>query len=190
MTKIIQDIAFLRQISTNVDSVEEAKGIIKELENTLSPLDHGIGLAAIQIGHAKRIGVIKKSDDTYFHLINPEVLEKEDEFIYFKEGCLSFPGDYRNTKRYKQIVFNNKRIENNEFVDEKLMVYYSNDKDEMGNDGLLAIALQHELEHFEGKLIIDHNNKSEPITRNVTKIGRNDPCYCKSGLKYKKCCGK
>ena len=60
----------------------------------------------------------------------------------------------------------------------------------MGNDGLFAIAIQHEMEHFRGEMILDHDIKIEPIKREDKKVGRNAPCPCGSGKKYKKCCGK
>lgn len=185
--KIVQDIDALRKKSEPITSVGEAQFLIEALENTLRPLDHGIGLAAIQIGQNKRLGVIKKGE-SFIHLINPELIEAEDEMIFVREGCLSFPDIFRDTKRYRQIVIKNRRIENDHFEDEKLSFYYSKE-DEPGNDGLIAIAVQHELDHFEGKLIIDYDIKAIPTKRENEKIGRNDPCPCGSGKKYKKCCG-
>jgi peptide deformylase len=190
MAKIIQDIAFLRTKSESVTSVDEAKSILLELEDTLKPLTNGVGLAAIQIGYAKKIGAIKKPDGTFIHLINPEFVEGMDEFIFLNEGCLSFPEVFRDTKRYRQVIIKNKRIEDDAFQDEVLSFYYSTDVTEPGNDGLIAIAVQHELEHFEGMTILNHNIVSAPIVRESVKIGRNDPCPCGSSKKYKKCCGK
>jgi len=185
--KIVQDIAALRVKSEPVTTVGEANFLIKELENTLKPLGNGIGLAAIQIGQNKRLGVIKKGNE-FIHLINPELLEAEDEMIFVREGCLSFPDIFRDTKRYRQITIKNQRIEGDHFEDEKLVFYYSKE-DEPGNDGLVCIAAQHELDHFDGKLIIDYDIKAIPAKRENEKIGRNNPCPCGSGKKYKKCCG-
>jgi len=189
MAKIIHNIGDLRLKSENVTAVEEAQEILMELENTLRPLDNGVGLAAIQIGKAKRIGAIKKDNGSFIHLINSELIEAIDEFVFVNEGCLSFPNEFRNTKRYKQVIIKNQRIEGGKFEDEILSFYYSKD-DEPGNDGLVAIAVQHELEHFAGELIIDHNIINAPIVRTEQKTGRNDKCPCGSGRKYKKCCGK
>jgi len=188
--KIIQDISTLHQVSSPVDSVEEALEIIKKLEEALSQIDYGVGLAAIQIGALKTVGVIKRENKPFFHLINPEVIELLDPFIFANEGCLSFPNVFKDTRRYRQVMIKNKRIEGDHFEDEILSFYYSSDPEEPGNDGLVCIALQHELEHFTGKLIIDHNIVGVTIVRDEVKIGRNDPCGCGSGKKYKKCCGK
>lgn len=196
MSKIIQDISVLRQKSENVTSVDEAKDLISRLEDVLKNTSNGVGLAAIQIGCPKKVSVIKNNDGTYFHLINPEILEVEDEFVYFNEGCLSFPGVHRNTKRYRQITVKHQKINRDKFEDETFVSYYSNDKKESGNDGESCIAIQHEIDHFNSKLIIDSDIKSEPIKRDSEKIGRNDKCPCgkvdENGkrLKYKKCCGR
>jgi peptide deformylase len=196
MSKITQDISILRQKSENVTLVDEAKDLISKLEAELDKLDNGIGLAAIQLGYNKKVSVIRDNDGTYFHLINPELVEGLDEFIYFNEGCLSFPGLFRNTKRYKQITIKHQVIRDNKFEDETFVSYYSNEKDEPGNNGLFTIAVQHELDHFDSKLLIDSDIKTEPIKRDVKKVGRNEPCPCgkvdSSGkrLKFKKCCGK
>lgn len=187
MSPIITDLSILRRKSESVTSIEEAKDLISKLEVELANLDNGVGLAAIQIGIPKRVGVIKNGDGTYFHLINPEPVEMLDEFIYFNEGCLSFPGIYKNTKRYKQITIKHQVIRDNKFEDETFVGYYSKE-DEPGNNGILTIAVQHELDHFQGQLILDQDIKSEPIKRDNQKVGRNDKCPCGSGKKYKKCC--
>lgn len=199
MTKIIQDLAVLRKPSEPVESVSEALSIIKDLEETLGVIDHGVGLAAVQIGIPKQVGVIKhkgKDKDRFFHLINPEVVKKEDEFVFFKEGCLSLPETFRNTKRYRHFTIKHYRIDGDKFEPETLYFYYSEDPKEIGSDGLLSIAVQHEMEHFRGEMILDHNIETEPVRRKGAKIGRNDPCPCGKAdtngkpLKYKKCCGK
>ena len=188
MTKVIQDLNILRKKSDPVESVEEAKSIIDQLEVALDKKDNGVGLAAIQIDIPKRVGVIKYYDKVLY-LINAEFVEKEEEFIYFNEGCLSLPGTYFNTKRYKHYIIKNQRIEGDHFEEDTLYFYYSEDKQESGNDGLIAIAVQHEVDHFNGKLIYDvkDERKIKPIER-TKKAGRNDKCPCGSGKKFKKCC--
>lgn len=190
MVKIVQNIADLRVKSEAVTSVDEAKGILSELEDALKPLNNGVGLAAVQIGKPKRIGVIKNPRSGFIHLINPELIEANDGFVFADEGCLSFPQQFRNTNRFHHIIIKNHRIEENKFEEETLSFYYSIDPTEPGNDGLVAIAVQHELDHFDARLIIDYNITNEPIIRIKAKVGRNEPCPCGSGMKYKKCCGK
>jgi len=195
MDRIVQDLSVLRQKSESVVSVEEATDLISRLKKALDKESTGIGLAAIQIGHPKTVGVINTPNGV-FHLINPEIISKEDEFIFYNEGCLSLPGIRHNTKRYKHIVIKNHRIEDNKFEEETLYFYYSPDPEEMGNSGLIAIAVQHEIDHFNGNLILDNKVENKPVQRESKKVGRNDPCPCgkkdSNGnvLKYKKCCGK
>lgn len=185
MSKIITDLSVLRQKSENVESVEEAKSIIESLKNIIKDCDHGIGLAAIQIGIPKRVAVIKWRDE-FCYLINPKIVEGIEEFIFPQEGCLSIPGLFKDTKRYRQVVMKNQRIENDKFFEEDLFSDYYED----ANKNLFVIALQHEMDHFDGKLIIDYDIKGQTIINDMPKVGRNEPCPCGSGKKYKKCCLK
>jgi len=187
VNKIVQMIDTLRQKSTPVESVQEAKEIIAKLEASFP--DNGIGLAAIQIGIPKQVAYTKYGGKVSC-LINPEIVSKEDEIIFPGESCLSFPGVSRDTNRYKQIVIKNHIIDGDVFREETQSYFYSPDAEESGNDGLLAIAVQHEIDHFEGKLLIDYNIRIEPVKNVMPKVGRNDPCPCGSGKKYKKCCLK
>jgi len=201
MVQITQDIETLRTVSERVDSADEAREIITKIQDTISKISHGVGLAAIQISIPKRVSVIKNvnkrpGDDEapdFYYLINAEIIEEEEETIHVNEGCLSFPNTYLNTKRYRHVVIKNQRInEDNELEDETLYFYDPKEKDVFGDrnsDNIVCYAVQHEIDHFLGKLIIDHEIKSEPIKNKNKKIGRNDPCPCGSGKKYKKCCG-
>jgi peptide deformylase len=193
--KVVKDIDILRQKSEDVTSVEEAKDIIEKLEKELRPISHGVGLAAIQIGIPKKVGIIRCNKNSsggkeFVYLINPVVVDKEDPFIFYGEGCLSFPNEFRNTERYKQFTIKHQRIDEDHFEEESICFYYDEDPS-IQNDGLTAIAVQHEMDHFEGELIIDSKAdqtlKQQPIKKDK-KIGRNEPCPCGSGKKYKKCC--
>jgi len=187
MVKIIRDLAILRQKSEPVTSAAEAQKLIERLRMALKETNNGVGLSAIQIGVAKLLGVIRCQGREVI-LINPKLIEAEDEFIFVNEGCLSFPNEFHNTKRYRQCTVESDVIDGNELRRETWSFYYSSDPNESGNDGLIAIAVQHELDHFNGKLFIDYNLKNESIERKSDKVGRNDPCPCGSGKKYKKCC--
>ena len=178
--KITQDHSILRQKSTPIESVKEALEIMPKLEEALKQ-SGGVGVAAIQIGIAKTIAIFNNSKGVAY-LINPQVKETKDEFIYPREGCLSIPNKFFDTLRYKELVITNSVIDGDRFREETW--YFSYD-----DIPLETIAVQHELEHFEGKLILDHNVKLEPV-KVEKKAGRNDPCPCGSKLKYKKCCGK
>ncbi len=96
-------------------------------------------------------------------LINPEVEDMDDEFVNPNEGCLSFPGKKVSTRRFREITIKN-------FDGRKMFT------------GLEAIITQHEIDHLNGLTIFDRTTNPFP------KTGRNEPCPCKSGKKYKKCC--
>jgi peptide deformylase len=193
MTNVVTQQDVLRKRSTNVESPEEARGILVQLEAAMQDMDNALGLAAIQIGIPKRVAILKhknpKSQEvTTRHIINAEEVLAEDEFVFFNEGCLSIPNVFLNTKRYRHYEIKNQVIDGDEFREEGLYFYYAKDSEEAGHSGISAIAIQHELAHFEGKLITDDPVEAAPIKNETKKVGRNDPCPCGSGKKYKKCC--
>ena len=108
---------------------------------------NGIGLAAIQVGHAKRALILnipdendEQSIDTLIEMLNPVITQTSGVTTY-QEGCLSVPGFYEDIER-----------------SEKVNVTYQNRLGEemsLEADGLLAIAIQHELDHLNGKLFIE-----------------------------------
>ncbi len=123
---------------------DELRALIDDMAETMYAAP-GVGLAAPQIGVSKRIFIIdtasgedEPSDLRVF--INPEFVATDGE-ILFEEGCLSFPGVREEIKRYEQVTVR--------AVDEKGEPF------ELTADGLLAIAIQHEGDHLDGKLMID-----------------------------------
>ena len=150
-------------------TLTEAESIWPVLEASLD-LTKGFGLAAIQIGIPKKVAIIVYQGKVY-RLLNTEIVEKNTEVVIYNEGCLSLTGKTMNTSRYAEITIVDDMLGRKEISGYK--------------EGLLPIIVQHEVDHFEGRTIFDHQLK--PI-RNENKIGRNDPCSCGSGKKYKKCC--
>jgi len=198
MSEIVKNYDSLKQISSRVDNVEEAKRIIDLLESVLKKHSNGYGLSAIQIGIPKNVSIVKygKHDREFIHLINPEFIEKGEEFTFFGEGCLSFPEIYMETKRHKDFTIKNSVIDGNSFREDTLYFYYPEDD---SDNKLESIAVEHEIDHLCGLTILDYGKplvKPTPIINSQLKTGRNDPCPCgkkdSSGkiLKYKKCCGK
>jgi len=177
---ITQDLSVLRVNSTPVQSIQEALEIIPKLEKALNN-SQGVGLAAIQLGIPKTIAILK-NNTSFVRLINPEIIEKEECFTNHNESCLSLPNIFRDTTRYKEFVIKNKIIDEDKFREETW--YFSYD-----NSPLETIACQHELDHFAGILITDHTVVLCPPT-NTPKIGRNESCFCGSGKKFKRCCGR
>jgi peptide deformylase len=103
----------------------------------------GIGLAAIQVDIGLRIVVIDISDDkdSPLYLINPEILESSGE-EQMDEGCLSVPGFYEPVTRAERIKARALDLSGEPF--------------DIEADGLLAVCIQHEIEHLDGKLFVDH----------------------------------
>ena len=110
----------------------------------------GIGLAATQVDIHERIIVMDVSEDkdSPLCLINPEILEREGE-EEMEEGCLSVPGQYERVRRAEKV-----RVR---YLDEQ------GEQRELAADGLLAVCIQHEMDHLEGKLFVDYLS---PLKRN------------------------
>jgi len=110
----------------------------------------GVGLAAPQVGVGKRL-IVVNLDDEFHILINPELVERSDEEETSEEGCLSVPGPEAPVSRSRKIVVRGKDLEGNEV--------------ELSREGLAARVFQHEIDHVNGKLFIDHLSDAE---RSVT----------------------
>ncbi len=102
--------------------------------------DMGVGIAAPQVGVARRVCIIEPSEDRFVEMINPEILESEGEQLSV-EGCLSVPGligDVVRPARIKVKYLNRKGEEIiEEFTDFE------------------AIVASHEMDHLEGILYVD-----------------------------------
>jgi len=155
----------LRQISSPVERVD-AK-ILKLLDDMLETMYEapGVGLAAIQVGCAKRMVTIdttKKDEGSRapLFLINPEVIWASEELSTYNEGCLSVPEYFEDVQRPARV-----RVRHLD----RLGVMQ-----EFDADGLLATVVQHELEHLEGGLFIDHLSrlKRERVVKKFTKAAR------------------
>lgn len=126
----------------------------------------GIGLAAIQIGVAKRVVTMdlsKKEDDHKPHVfINPEVVWKSDEKSKYEEGCLSIPEFYEEVERPAQVKVKYLDIDGNHR--------------EIEASGLLATCLQHEIDHTNGVLFIDYISKlkRDRIVKKFTKAAKKE----------------
>ena len=136
----------LQAVSTDVDAVtDEIRTLVDDMAESMYAAD-GIGLAAIQIGVAKRVLVIdldqkdgKKNPVAY---INPRITWASDETAVFEEGCLSVPEIWDDVERPARIKA--------EYLDR------NGKKQTLEADGLLATCLQHEMDHLNGVLFIDH----------------------------------
>ena len=138
----------LRTKATPVEAVDDAlRALIDDLFETMYAAP-GIGLAATQVDVHKRLLVADVSPDQSqpYAFINPEILEK-DGGIVSDEGCLSVPGYYEEVERAEHIRLR--------FLDR------NGDPQEMEAEGLLAVCIQHEIDHLDGKLFVDYLSEAK-----------------------------
>ncbi|UYL07489.1 peptide deformylase [Bdellovibrio sp. SKB1291214] len=171
----------LREVAEPVKLSEFGTPELKKLQEDMIETmydAHGIGLAAPQVGELVRMIVIdtrpkddkgrrykdqemtdlEKAVEQPLVLINPEIVKGEGKTT-FDEGCLSVPGYYETVERYDYIEMKAFDVNGKEFI--------------VKTDGLLAICMQHELDHLEGTLFIDHLSfvKSNKIKKQIQKHG-------------------
>jgi peptide deformylase len=154
----------LKAKSKPVEAVDDAlRRLMDDMLETMYAAP-GIGLAAIQVGVPKRVIVIdvaregEPANPQYF--VNPEILWTSDDMATYEEGCLSVPEHYADVERPARC-----RVR---FLD------YQNEIREIEAEGLLATCLQHEIDHLEGVLFVDHLSmvKRSMILRKLTKQKR------------------
>jgi len=172
----------LKRVSEHVPAVtDEIRRLMDDMLETMYAAP-GIGLAAIQIGVAKRVIVIdigkpkadaaeaeaevsgeerkgkkeeKEPDPKYF--VNPEIVWMSDDLVVCEEGCLSVPDLYEEVERPAQV-----RVR---YLD------YHGKQQEIDCEGMLAVCIQHEMDHLEGVLFIDHLSrlKREMMLKKLAK---------------------
>jgi peptide deformylase len=151
----------LRTVAKAVDEITpEIQQLVQNMLETMYD-ENGIGLAATQVDEHVRVVVIDVSDDRNDPLvfINPEIIDKQGETSY-EEGCLSVPQNYAKVERAEEVTVKAQNTKGEWF--------------EMHADGLLAICIQHELDHLLGKLFIDYLSplKRERIRKKLEKEAR------------------
>ena len=137
----------LRQPSKEVSKVsKKIKNLVYDMLDTMYAAND-VGLAAPQVGESLRIFVIDVSDPSGpinpLVFINPKIIKKSGAINSY-EGCLSFPKAYTNVRRYADVMIKALDINGKPFIKEA------------HNGELLARAIQHEFDHLDGKLFIDH----------------------------------
>jgi len=160
------DMAVLKQVSKPVETVDD--GLRRLMDDMLETMyaAPGIGLAAIQIGEPIRVIVmdLAKNDDPpaprYF--VNPEILWRSEEVGPWEEGCLSVPEIYDEVERPLNV-----RVR---YLD------YDGKAIEEDAEGLYAVCIQHEMDHLNGVLFIDHLSrlKRDRAVAKVKKAARID----------------
>jgi len=134
----------LRKVAEPVEQVtDELREILDNMVETMYDAE-GIGLAATQVNVHKRMLVIDISEDRNDPMIfiNPEITVLDPELLGHEEGCLSVPGYYEEVNRPRRVKINAIDRDGQPF--------------EMEAEGILAVCIQHELDHLNGKLFVDY----------------------------------
>ncbi|MFY9991027.1 MAG: peptide deformylase [Rhodoplanes sp.] len=154
----------LRLVSDPVDKIDpELKRLVEDMFETMYDAP-GIGLAAIQLGVAKRVvtmDISKKEDAKNPRVfINPEVVWSSDEKSVYEEGCLSIPDVHEDVERPARVIVR--------YLD------LAGKAQESEADGLFATCIQHEIDHLNGVLFIDHISKlkRDRIVKKFTKAAK------------------
>ena len=155
----------LKKISEPIEKIgTNEKKLVKDLFDTMYA-SKGIGLAAVQVGILKRILVIdvstKDEQKKPISLINPTIKRLSDDTSVYEEGCLSIPDTFIEIERPKICEI--------EYID------LDGNKKELKCDGLMSTCIQHEINHLDGKLIIDHLSKLKKdfIIKKISKLQKN-----------------
>ena len=151
----------LRTVAKPIDEVNsEIKQLVADMFETMRE-EKGIGLAATQVNRHVRLVVMDVSEEQKEPrvFINPEIVNKEGSTIS-EEGCLSVPGNYAKVDRAEKVTVKALDGEGEPF--------------ELEADGLLAICIQHELDHLDGKLFVDYLSplKRQRIRKKLEKEAR------------------
>ncbi|WP_378944912.1 peptide deformylase [Mesorhizobium sp. ANAO-SY3R2] len=157
----------LREVSKPVERIDD--GVRKFARDMLDTMYDapGIGLAAIQVGEPMRMLVIdlakEGEEPAPLTVINPEILSSSDDRSVYEEGCLSIPDYYAEVERPATV-----RVR---YLDE-----HGKEK-EVEADGLLATCLQHEIDHLNGVLFIDHISKlkRDMVVKKFKKLAKDRP---------------
>jgi peptide deformylase len=154
----------LRLVSDPVEKVDaELKRLVEDMFETMYHAP-GIGLAAIQVGVPKRVvtmDVSKKEDaKTPRVFINPEILWSSDEKSVYEEGCLSIPDIHEDVERPARVTIRYTNLAGKPQEEEA--------------DGLFATCIQHEIDHLNGVLFIDHISKlkRDRIIKKFAKVAK------------------
>ncbi|MDG2520162.1 peptide deformylase [Caulobacter segnis] len=152
------DTAVLKQVSTPVEGVDdELRALMDDMLETMYAAP-GIGLAAVQIGVTKRVIVMdlgsgEEKAPRYF--VNPEILTTSEDTLPYEEGCLSIPEYYDEVERPAKVTLR--------------YLNYQGEQVEEEAEGLFAVCIQHEMDHLEGVLFIDHLSRLRR-DRAITKV--------------------
>jgi len=152
----------LKQVSQPVEKVDdELRALMDDMLETMYDAP-GIGLAAIQVGVAKRVIVMdlarQDEEPQPRYYVNPEILWASEDTAPYEEGCLSVPEIFDEVDRPARVKLR--------------YLNYQGEQIEEDADGLFAVCIQHEMDHLNGVLFIDHLSrlKREQAVKKVKKL--------------------
>ncbi|MBA3812330.1 MAG: peptide deformylase [Caulobacteraceae bacterium] len=153
------DLATLKRKSAPVAEVNDGlRALMDDMLETMYAAP-GIGLAAIQVGVPKRVIVMDlargEGPPQPRHFVNPEILWASEETVPYEEGCLSVPEIFDEVERATKVLL-------------RYLDYYGEAVEEEA-DGLYAVCIQHEIDHLDGILFIDHLSRLKR-DRAVSKV--------------------
>ncbi|CAN5296144.1 peptide deformylase [soil metagenome] len=154
----------LHTVARPIASVDDRiRRLVTDMAETMYDAP-GIGLAATQVDVHERLIVIDTSEtkDQLLVLINPEIVWASDELKVWEEGCLSVPGFYDEVQRPDRVRVRALALDGEAF--------------ELEADGLLAVCIQHEIDHLDGKVFVEYLSplKRNRIKAKLQKIMRRD----------------
>ena len=191
---------------------DEAVGVILALQDEMARLTNCVGLAAPQIGIPKSVAIIRHGG-ACLNLVNASLIGGTRPFVSRGEGCMSLPGRKFDVERFGTARIRNHLLwpspagtvaidgdpnrrqldmarppKGMSLVPVEQVYVVENPEDDCG--GIVAVAVQHEIDHVEG-VVLERSPKAKEVPSRDDpkwKVGRNDPCPCNSGSKFKKCC--
>lgn len=139
---------------------DSTRALIKDMFESMYAAD-GVGLAAPQVGVLQRVIVLdttpRQPDSKPVAMVNPEIVSLEGTLVY-NEGCLSVPGEAEDVERAAFATVT--------YLDEQ------GQKQTLRCEGLLAVAVQHETDHLDGTMFVDHLSslKRELIRKRMKRL--------------------
>ncbi len=139
-----------------------ARGLRKLTELMFATMDaaSGVGLAAPQIGVSLRV-IVVDADEVRMAVVNPEIVKTSEEVMLDEEGCLSHSSYYGLVNRYQSVVVKGRSLEGKEI--------------RIRATDLLARVFQHEIDHLNGSLFLDHLEDPEQLHRVEPESELDDP---------------
>jgi peptide deformylase len=171
----------LRQRSQKVSFVTpEVTQMIKDMQNATIDWENsrehevGVALAAIQVDQPLRIIVVRnnfedKTDHTFSVFINPVITKYEGTLESDYEGCLSVKSIYGMVPRYSKVRVRAMGLDGHDF--------------RVTAEGFLARIFQHEIDHTNGIVFIDHIKDNPEAFYRLADKGELEPLNYETMIK-------